>query len=161
MAQFAFRVLLYSLSGILLIGWRGSSGSFFCTWIAVTCSWALVEFVAMKQRWHSMPFLFRLFVSYAMTVLALCCILLSKLGTVASDIDSTDASSGAIRTISVVLPCANESFVEPTVRAIWETTPREELLEIIIVDDASWPPVTRCTKFLKECRFTWELNSLE
>ncbi|CAK9097959.1 Polypeptide N-acetylgalactosaminyltransferase 5 (Polypeptide GalNAc transferase 5) (GalNAc-T5) (pp-GaNTase 5) (Protein-UDP acetylgalactosaminyltransferase 5) (UDP-GalNAc:polypeptide N-acetylgalactosaminyltransferase 5) [Durusdinium trenchii] len=47
-----------------------------------------------------------------------------------------------VKTISVVLPCANESFVQRTVESIWANTPKEELLEIIIVDDASWPPVT-------------------
>ena len=85
-----------------------------------------------------MPFLFRLFLSYAVTVLAVCLTLMSNL----EGPDPWESGSTPIRTISVVLPCANESFVDRTVRSIQEATPKEELLEIIIVDDASWPPVT-------------------
>lgn len=95
----------------------------------------------MKLRCHSMPFLFRLFLSYAITVLAFCCTLMTNLETPIDTLWETAASS-SIHTISVVLPCANESFVERTVESIRQATPKEELLEIIIVDDASWPPVT-------------------
>lgn len=85
--------------------------------------------------------LFRLFLSYAITVLAFCCTLMTNLETPIDTLWDTAASS-SIHTISVVLPCANESFVERTVESIRQATPKEELLEIIIVDDASWPPVT-------------------
>ena len=141
-AKFACRVLLYSLSGIaLFLGWPGAISSFFCTWAAVTCLWTLLELLAMKLRCHSMPFLFRLFLSYAITVLAFFCTLMTNLETPIDTLWDTAASS-SIHTISVVLPCANESFVERTVESIRQATPKEELLEIIIVDDASWPPVT-------------------
>jgi len=46
------------------------------------------------------------------------------------------------RTISVVLPCAGEGeFALKTVRAVSESTPREALEEIIVVDDGSDPPL--------------------
>merc|ERR1719330_1274923 len=44
--------------------------------------------------------------------------------------------------LSVVMPCANEGeFVGKTVKAIYEATPKEQLLEIIVVDDASTVPI--------------------
>ncbi len=62
----------------------------------------------------------------------------------APDSDNVSQVDGttSINTISIVLPCANESFVRRTVESILEATPKKELLEIIIVDDASSPPVT-------------------
>ncbi|CAE7038222.1 GALNT2 [Symbiodinium sp. CCMP2592] len=50
-----------------------------------------------------------------------------------------------IATLSVVVPCANESAwnVQHTVQAIWEATPGAELLEILLVDDASRPSLER------------------
>ena len=50
-----------------------------------------------------------------------------------------------ITTLSVVVPCANESAwnVQHTVQAIWEAAPRAELLEILLVDDASRPSLER------------------
>jgi len=49
-----------------------------------------------------------------------------------------------VATLSVVLPCANEGdFVAKTVRSVFAATPKEELREIIVVDDASNPPVAR------------------
>lgn len=45
-------------------------------------------------------------------------------------------------TLSVVLPCAFEyAFMERTARSVWEATPAERLKEIVIVDDASDPPL--------------------
>eukprot|EP00406_Dinophysis_acuminata_P005001 CAMPEP_0179234776 /NCGR_PEP_ID=MMETSP0797-20121207/13065_1 /TAXON_ID=47934 /ORGANISM="Dinophysis acuminata, Strain DAEP01" /LENGTH=535 /DNA_ID=CAMNT_0020941969 /DNA_START=65 /DNA_END=1668 /DNA_ORIENTATION=- len=47
-------------------------------------------------------------------------------------------------TLSVVLPCANEGeFVRKTVHAVFEGTPEDELKEIIVIDDASMPPVSK------------------
>jgi len=47
-----------------------------------------------------------------------------------------------ISTISVVLPCANETkFVKRTVQSIFEATPHEQLKEIIVIDDASNPSI--------------------
>lgn len=52
--------------------------------------------------------------------------------------------SQSLATISVVLPCANETdFVINTVRSVFETTPAEELIEILVVDDASKPSIHR------------------
>ncbi|CAE7657624.1 GALNT2 [Symbiodinium sp. CCMP2456] len=50
-----------------------------------------------------------------------------------------------VTTLSVVVPCANETAwnVQHTVQAIWEATPRAELLEILLVDDASRPSLER------------------
>ena len=64
-----------------------------------------------------------------------------------------EKSGAAMDKISVVLPCANESYVQRTVESIWANTPKEELLEIIIVDDASWPPVTSSKKSTKMDRY--------
>ncbi|KAH8072364.1 N-acetylgalactosaminyltransferase 7 [Aureococcus anophagefferens] len=48
----------------------------------------------------------------------------------------------ALLTLSVVLPCAYEyAFMERTAKSVWEMTPAERLEEIIIVDDASDPPL--------------------
>ncbi|KAH8046828.1 N-acetylgalactosaminyltransferase 7 [Aureococcus anophagefferens] len=50
----------------------------------------------------------------------------------------------ALLTLSVVLPCAYEyAFMERTAKSVWEMTPAERLEEIIIVDDASDPPLER------------------
>ena len=70
----------------------------------------------------------------------MCCAMMSDLGAV--PLRGALGALRGVKTISVVLPCANESFVQRTVESIWANTPKEELLEIIIVDDASWPPVT-------------------
>ncbi|CAK9012791.1 unnamed protein product [Durusdinium trenchii] len=59
------------------------------------------------------------------------------------------ATSGATRflekrtlgTISVVLPCLNEPYAEKTVLKFCDRTPQEVLEEIIVVDDASTPPM--------------------
>jgi len=144
LAKFVCRVVLHSLSGVvaLLLGWPGSIGSLVCGWVAITSIWTLLEFAALKRRCHSVPFLLRLFLSYAVTILITCCILMSNLEAPddvnVSKVDGTTS----INTISIVLPCANESFVQRTVESILEATPKNELLEIIVVDDASSPPVT-------------------
>jgi len=47
------------------------------------------------------------------------------------------------RTFSVVLPCAEErEYALKTVKSIYETTPKDVLLEIIVVDDGSVPPLS-------------------
>ncbi|CAK0888102.1 unnamed protein product [Prorocentrum cordatum] len=52
------------------------------------------------------------------------------------------APPARIATLSVVLPCANESeFVWKTIRSVFDATPDEQLKEIIVVDDASDPPI--------------------
>mmetsp|Transcript_147574 Transcript_147574/g.269124 ORF Transcript_147574/g.269124 Transcript_147574/m.269124 type:complete len:932 (-) Transcript_147574:26-2821(-) len=49
-----------------------------------------------------------------------------------------------METMSVVLPCAFEGkFAEQTVRAIVENTRKERLHEIIVVDDGSYPPLSK------------------
>lgn len=50
----------------------------------------------------------------------------------------------SVKTLSVVLPCANEGdFVKRTIQAVFAATPPDELAEIIVVDDASTPTVDR------------------
>ena len=47
-----------------------------------------------------------------------------------------------VRTMSVILPCANEGiFAVKTARSLGERTPRDVLAEIIVVDDGSTPPL--------------------
>jgi len=47
------------------------------------------------------------------------------------------------KTMSVVLPCAGEGqFALRTVESVFESTPQEVLLEIVVVDDGSSPPLT-------------------
>ena len=47
-----------------------------------------------------------------------------------------------VKTMSVILPCANEMmFAVKTARSIGELTPKEVLQEIIVVDDGSTPPL--------------------
>jgi len=58
---------------------------------------------------------------------------------------------GPIRTISVVLPCAEErENALNTVQRFCERTPEEELAEIVVVDDGSEPPLK--TLFEKDSR---------
>merc|ERR1719422_371206 len=48
------------------------------------------------------------------------------------------------KTISVVLPCAEErDFAFKTVKSFFETTPSEVLHEIVVVDDGSDPPLSQ------------------
>eukprot|EP00437_Effrenium_voratum_P027972 CAMPEP_0181399928 /NCGR_PEP_ID=MMETSP1110-20121109/1852_1 /TAXON_ID=174948 /ORGANISM="Symbiodinium sp., Strain CCMP421" /LENGTH=667 /DNA_ID=CAMNT_0023522011 /DNA_START=177 /DNA_END=2177 /DNA_ORIENTATION=- len=48
------------------------------------------------------------------------------------------------KTISVVLPCAEErDFAFNTVRSVFETTPADVLHEIVVVDDGSNPPLSQ------------------
>jgi hypothetical protein len=50
--------------------------------------------------------------------------------------------SSEVKTMSVILPCANEMmFAVRTVRSIGERTPKDVLLEVIVVDDGSTPPL--------------------
>ena len=64
-------------------------------------------------------------------------------GTVSESVRALQPEPGgrgdAASKLSIVVPCANESAanVRRTVQAIWEATP--ELLEILLVDDASLP----------------------
>mmetsp|Transcript_32190 Transcript_32190/g.75581 ORF Transcript_32190/g.75581 Transcript_32190/m.75581 type:complete len:616 (+) Transcript_32190:153-2000(+) len=46
----------------------------------------------------------------------------------------------SVHTISVVIPCLNETYAVQTVNRFCERTPAEFLEEIIVVDDFSWPP---------------------
>lgn len=47
------------------------------------------------------------------------------------------------KTISVVLPCAEErEYALKTVKSVFENTPSDVLLEIVVVDDGSNPPLT-------------------
>uniref|UniRef100_A0A7S4SFD9 Polypeptide N-acetylgalactosaminyltransferase n=1 Tax=Alexandrium monilatum TaxID=311494 RepID=A0A7S4SFD9_9DINO len=47
------------------------------------------------------------------------------------------------RTISVVLPCAEErEYAVKTVRSVFEGTPKDVLHEIVVVDDGSEPPLS-------------------
>ena len=128
-ASFACRIFLYSLSGVACLLFERLTLA-----LLVTFLWSVLELAAVHCRCRSVPFLFRLLLSYVLTGLCACYILMSRLDEV------------KISTISVVLPCANESFVQRTVQSIMEATPEEELLEIIIVDDASWPPATGSIK---------------
>jgi len=48
------------------------------------------------------------------------------------------------KTISVILPCAEErEYALKTVKAVFDSTPPEVLHEIIVVDDGSSPPLTQ------------------
>lgn len=47
------------------------------------------------------------------------------------------------RTISVILPCAQEPFVRQTIEAIFLSIPKHMLKEIVLVDDGSDPPLSR------------------
>lgn len=59
------------------------------------------------------------------------------------DIDSTDLSFQH-RSISVVLPCAEErEYAVKTVESVFKSTPPDVLLEIIVVDDGSEPPLSK------------------
>jgi hypothetical protein len=50
--------------------------------------------------------------------------------------------SSDVRTMSVILPCANEGiFAVKTARSLGELTPKDVLIEIIVVDDGSTPPL--------------------
>jgi hypothetical protein len=50
--------------------------------------------------------------------------------------------SSEVKTMSVILPCANEMmFAVKTVRSLGERTPKDVLLEVIVVDDGSTPPL--------------------
>lgn len=127
MARFAWRIFLYSLPGVACLLLERLTLA-----LLVTFLWSVLEWAAVRCRCRSVPFLFRLLLSYVITGLCACYILMTRL----------DKEVNMISTISVVLPCANESFVQRTVQSILEATPEKELLEIIIVDDASWPPAT-------------------
>ena len=60
---------------------------------------------------------------------------------------SSDAAR-PMKTMSVILPCANEGvFAVNTARSIGKLTPKGVLLEIIVVDDGSTPPLEQ---FFKE-----------
>ena len=49
---------------------------------------------------------------------------------------------GKVASLSIVLPCANEGeFVQRSVESVFAATPEGVLKEIIVVDDASTPPV--------------------
>mmetsp|Transcript_44527 Transcript_44527/g.83521 ORF Transcript_44527/g.83521 Transcript_44527/m.83521 type:complete len:747 (+) Transcript_44527:170-2410(+) len=58
-----------------------------------------------------------------------------------------DASPGELRmearTISVVMPCAQEQYIWKTIKSIYLQTPRYVLKEIIIIDDGSDPPLSK------------------
>eukprot|EP00746_Dinoflagellata_sp_MGD_P003947 gnl/MRDRNA2_/MRDRNA2_107630_c0_seq1.p1 gnl/MRDRNA2_/MRDRNA2_107630_c0~~gnl/MRDRNA2_/MRDRNA2_107630_c0_seq1.p1 ORF type:complete len:728 (+),score=126.47 gnl/MRDRNA2_/MRDRNA2_107630_c0_seq1:116-2299(+) len=59
------------------------------------------------------------------------------------DIDSSDLSFHH-RSISVVLPCAEErEYALKTVESVFKSTPSDVLLEIIVVDDGSEPPLSQ------------------
>jgi len=52
------------------------------------------------------------------------------------------AFSADVKTMSVILPCANEGmYAVKTVRSLGERTPKDVLVEIIVVDDGSTPPL--------------------
>jgi glycosyltransferase involved in cell wall biosynthesis len=95
--------------------------------------------VKISTGCRKIPFVLRLLASLCLDV-QFCWFLASD--TAAAEVDGKVV--GPIATLSVVLPCANESdFVMKTVRAIFEATPREELHEIVIVDDASQPVISQ------------------
>jgi len=55
--------------------------------------------------------------------------------------------------MTVVLPCLNEPYALNTVRSFCERTPQEVLEEIIVVDDASEPPMEeKLTNVDEKCR---------
>lgn len=56
-------------------------------------------------------------------------------------------------TISVVLPCLNETYVRETVQSFCERTPREALQEVLIVDDGSSPPISQKLDGLRDCPY--------
>ena len=78
-----------------------------------------------------------------------------------------------VKTMSVVLPCANEGILAvKTARGIGERTPKEVLHEIVIVDDGSTPPLeeffneqgkdvldTYPVKFIRHETFTGLINA--
>merc|ERR1719326_2481662 len=89
---------------------------------------------------RKIPFILRLLAALCLDVQA-CWLLAPETRGTGSAEDS--AITGPISTLSVVLPCANESdFVMKTVRAIFQATPQDQLHEILIVDDASWPVIS-------------------
>ena len=50
--------------------------------------------------------------------------------------------SAEVKTMSVILPCANEMmFAVNTVRSLGQLTPKDVLQEVIVVDDGSTPPL--------------------
>ncbi|CAJ1424980.1 unnamed protein product [Effrenium voratum] len=101
---------------------------------------ALVGVVGLLELSRA-PLLLRLLLSYGLGAL------LSAHALLAVGRQSPDETAAplppaeSVNTLSIILPCANESFVRETVLSIWDTTPAEELVEIIIVDDESVPPV--------------------
>eukprot|EP00957_Ditylum_brightwellii_P009910 747880-Ditylum_brightwellii.AAC.1 len=49
---------------------------------------------------------------------------------------------GHLTTLSIILPCGFEhEYFYPTIRSIYEATPSHVLHEIVVVDDASMPPL--------------------
>eukprot|EP00927_Polykrikos_kofoidii_P037147 TRINITY_DN31322_c0_g1_i1.p1 TRINITY_DN31322_c0_g1~~TRINITY_DN31322_c0_g1_i1.p1 ORF type:complete len:690 (+),score=118.95 TRINITY_DN31322_c0_g1_i1:92-2071(+) len=51
--------------------------------------------------------------------------------------------SAKMRTISIILPCADEQYALSTVERFCQRTPAEQLAEIIVVDDGSDPPMQK------------------
>lgn len=117
---------------------------------------SLVYKVKLTRPCKKVPFALRLIVAMCMNVQA--CWLLSPADAVGAEASLAEAVvldqaeslgdgrvravKGVAQTISVVLPCANETnFVARTVKSVWEMTPPGELHEIIVVDDASRPRI--------------------
>eukprot|EP00928_Gymnodinium_smaydae_P019820 TRINITY_DN17631_c0_g1_i1.p1 TRINITY_DN17631_c0_g1~~TRINITY_DN17631_c0_g1_i1.p1 ORF type:complete len:736 (-),score=41.86 TRINITY_DN17631_c0_g1_i1:250-2457(-) len=69
----------------------------------------------------------------------------APLGTLGFELDAPpDALRWSPKTISVVLPCAEErEYAVKTVKSVFENTPSDVLREIVVVDDGSNPPIAQ------------------
>lgn len=127
------------------IGLQGSQVAF-CACSAV--AWSLLEAgLAQRTRLCSgcrrVPFVFRLVGAFGLDVQASWLLSTDGVPERYNVPGEVRASPGVVTTLSVVLPCANETdFVLKTVRSIAEFTPVHELMEIIVVDDASNPRIS-------------------
>lgn len=120
---------------------------------AATVGWLALEVSLVSHgTWASgckaMPFALRLLGAVSLELAG--CWIVAPVGistgyaTVASsELVHPPSLPQSIKMLSVVVPCANESeFVWKTISAIFEATPHDELLEIIVIDDASEPPIS-------------------
>lgn len=136
------RAGLLCLAPVLVAVLRfGASQVIFCLVSALL--WSLLEAsiiyrVPLSAGCRKLPFILRLLAASCLDIQA--CWLL---GSSEPKFTSSEAMGLNMNTLSIVLPCANESdFVLKTIKAVYEATPTEQLEEIIVVDDKSVPVIS-------------------
>lgn len=133
--------------------------------IAVTSGSSLVAsgFDVFRQRRRCLPFPIYLLLIYASQIYSLLAFPKDPLAGVPGSVpmtgflqegpDSTSPSSGQIRTMTIVIAAHNENvYMKRTLDSIYSMTPPEVLKEVIVVDDASNPPIANSLRDFPEVK---------